>query len=86
MNKTSIAASTVRVRFFAAAKAEVGSGEATWGIPDGTTIAQALVAAGLERSAVIARSSFLVNGLAATRDAMLRDEDELDVLPPFAGG
>lgn len=39
----------------------------------------------LER--VCARSSFLVNGVRAARDsATLSPGDQLDILPPFAGG
>lgn len=42
-------------------------------------------ASSLER--VCSRSSFLVNGVRAARDsATLSPGDQLDVLPPFAGG
>ncbi|MGB3480984.1 MAG: MoaD/ThiS family protein [Mycobacterium sp.] len=76
----------VHVRFFAAAKAEFGSEGTTWEVPRGTTIETALVAANLHLSAVIARCSFLVNGIASRRNTILEDNDDLDVLPPFAGG
>ncbi|MGL3807921.1 MoaD/ThiS family protein [Paeniglutamicibacter sp. R2-26] len=36
---------------------------------------------------VLARCSFLVNGVSTqARDSVLKQTDELDVLPPFAGG
>jgi Molybdopterin converting factor, small subunit len=76
----------IRARFFAAAKAEIGTAQTSWQVPAGTTVRAALASAGLETSAVVARSSFLVNGIASDRETVLRDGDELDVLPPFAGG
>ncbi|MBY6382489.1 MoaD/ThiS family protein [Rhodococcus erythropolis] len=76
----------IRVRFFAAAKAEYGAEETTLSIPSECTVDDALALAGLEDSAVIRRSSFLVNGIASERSSELRNGDELDVLPPFAGG
>ncbi|MDZ4234882.1 MAG: MoaD/ThiS family protein [Dietzia sp.] len=76
----------VRVRFFAAAKAEAGRPEAVWSVPDGCTVAGAIGGAGFGASAVFGRSSFLLNGRAATREAALGQGDLLDVLPPFAGG
>jgi molybdopterin synthase sulfur carrier subunit len=71
----------VTVRFFAAARAAVGERTVTI---DATTIG-----AILDRfdDPVVARCSFLVNGV-ATRDSatVLVAGDEVDVLPPFAGG
>lgn len=74
------------MRFFAAAKTEFGSEDTIWEVPRGATIETALMAANLHRSAVMARCSFLVNGIASQRNMVLKDDDELDVLPPFAGG
>jgi molybdopterin synthase sulfur carrier subunit len=71
----------VEVRFFAAARAAVGS--STLSVPAGTLDS---VLAEFD-SPVISRCTFLVNGIAATvRSIMLVDGDQVDVLPPFAGG
>jgi len=71
----------VTLRFFAAARAAVGSPTAT--VPVGT-LASALAAFDFP---VIAKCSFLVNGIAETdRSRVLSDGDTVDVLPPFAGG
>lgn len=83
---------TVRIRYFAAAKAALGVGEETLDAAGSTvgdllderaTTAQDAAGAG----AVIARCSFILNRQATTdRSIVLADGDELDVLPPFAGG
>jgi molybdopterin synthase sulfur carrier subunit len=71
----------VTLRFFAAARAEVGT--ASLSRSPGTIEG---VLTGLD-SPVLARCTFLVNGIATTdRGAVLGDGDVLDVLPPFAGG
>jgi sulfur-carrier protein len=85
--------SKVTVRYWAAAKDAAGVAEE---IVDARTLAGVIVAA-LDRHeqdprlrAVLARSSFLVDGLAvAGRDAadvVLPDAAVIEVLPPFAGG
>ncbi len=80
----------VKVRFFAGAAAAAGVPEAKVDLPDGADVA-ALVAAlaaahGPALARVLQASTFLVDEVAAARDQFLRDDQEIDVLPPFAGG
>lgn len=82
---------TVRMRFFASARAATGLDELTVTLPEGATIAQVLSgldpAPGQPLDQVLARCSFLVNAVATTdRGTALGDGDVIDVLPPFAGG
>lgn len=71
----------VELHFFAAAREAVGM--STSSVSAGTL---AGVLAGFS-SPVIARCSFLVNGVATTDHTVeLVDGDRVDVLPPFAGG
>jgi molybdopterin synthase sulfur carrier subunit len=77
----------VQVRYFAAAKAATGVAEETRDLPDGATIGAFLDDLGSTSPAVFARCSFIVNGAATTdRARVLGHGDQLDVLPPFAGG
>jgi molybdopterin synthase sulfur carrier subunit len=71
----------VTLRFFAAARAEVGSAQvARPAAPIDGLLAEFA-------SPVVDRCSLLVNGVATTdRALLLVDGDTLDVLPPFAGG
>jgi molybdopterin synthase sulfur carrier subunit len=80
------------VRYFAAAAAGVGRTEDRREYATPVTIGSLL--ADVERSTtdekigtVLGRCSFIVNGV-TTRDRALQlvDGDQLDVLPPFAGG
>jgi molybdopterin synthase sulfur carrier subunit len=83
----------VTVRYWAAAKHAAGVAEETL---DAATLAEALTAAVARRAAaqefraVLARSSFLVNGKQAGGRAPeavpLADGAVVEVLPPFAGG
>lgn len=83
----------VTVRYWAAAKQLAGVAEERL---TASTLAEALAAATARRDgagefeAVLARSSFLVNGVqAGTRGpaTVVLDEDAvIEVLPPFAGG
>lgn len=84
---------TVTMRYWAAAKQAAGVAEETL---SAATLAEALAAARSRRSparefeAVLARSSFLVDGEQAARrqpgEVALRDGAVIEVLPPFAGG
>jgi molybdopterin synthase sulfur carrier subunit len=77
----------VQVRYFAAAKAATGMAEETRDLPDGATIGAFLADLASSSPAVFARCSFIVNGAATTdRERVLDHGDQLDVLPPFAGG
>lgn len=84
----------IEVRYFAAAAAGVGRATDRRRYEAPVTIGALL--ADVERSAgspdsrlgtVLGRCSFIVNGLTTRdRDRQLVDGDQLDVLPPFAGG
>jgi molybdopterin synthase sulfur carrier subunit len=83
----------VTMRYWAAAKQAAGVAEETL---TAATLAEALAAARSKRpaaaefEAVLARSSFLVDGEQAGRrhtdSVALRDGAVVEVLPPFAGG
>ena len=87
----------ITVRYYAAARAAAGVEAEPLEVPDGATLASALEAVravvrspepGAPRLAdVLRRCSFLVNEIAA-KDPLrpLAAGDQLDVLPPFAGG
>lgn len=85
----------VRVRYFAGARAAAGTPEETLhlAVPDSgsATVDDVLTAAmsarGDQLARVIAASSFLLDGTAVRdRGTAVADGQELDVLPPFAGG
>lgn len=83
----------VTVRYWAAAKQAAGVAQETL---SADTLAQALAAASARHSgeagfeAVLARSSFLIDGKQAGRQrpeaVALYDGAVIEVLPPFAGG
>jgi molybdopterin converting factor small subunit len=81
----------VTVRYWAAAKDAAGVPEAQ---VTGDTLAEAVAAAartgGAKLQAVLARSSFLIDGspvgLRAADSVLLADGNVIEVLPPFAGG
>ena len=78
---------TIAVRLFAGAAAEYGADATTVHARTLQGLVDALTAGASERAAqVIARSSFLVDGIARTdRGHALEDGARVDVLPPFAG-
>lgn len=88
----------MNVRYFAAARAAAGVDEERFDLADGGTLASLLDAIlAVERpeppagtpplARILARSSFLLNEVAArNRAAPLQPDDVVDVLPPFAGG
>ena len=94
MTETLTQVRTVRVRYFAGARAAAGVAEEDVRLDGTTTVAQVLAAIGGPRrpelGRVLAGCSFLLNGVAVhDRAATLPDTDEsveLDILPPFAGG
>lgn len=78
---------TIAVRYFAAAKAAVGTAEESVALPLGATVGRLVDTVGATRSDVFSRCSFIVNDRATTdRSLPLADGDRVDVLPPFAGG
>jgi sulfur-carrier protein len=88
----------MNVRYFAAARAAAGVEEERFELSDGDTLETLLEAIlAVERPEppagtpplprVLSRSSFLLNEVAVRNgSAVLRPDDVVDVLPPFAGG
>lgn len=82
---------TVRVRYFAGARAASGVAEESIQLPAGATVRDVLADLtarhGDRLATVLAASSFLLDGVAVrNRGVTLDDGVGLDVLPPFAGG
>lgn len=84
----------VTIRYFAAARAARGLQQEQL---DWTGSLQGLVdslaaehpeqtAGGMTLGQIFERCTFLVNGRRAERAADLQEGDQLDILPPFAGG
>lgn len=82
---------TVRVRYFAGARAAAGRDEESVAVPAGSTVDDLVLTLstryGDRLSRVLTASSFLLDGI-AVRDRMvtLNNGAAIDVLPPFAGG
>lgn len=79
----------VRVKLFAVLKERAGVGELSLDLPDGTNVSSA--AAALKEklptiAAFLERSAFAVNRDYADGTTLLRDGDELAVIPPVSGG
>ena len=83
-----IAESMILVRYFAAARAAAGCPEEKVAATTLDDMMATISSRHGERlAAVLAASSFLVDGLAShDRSAALPDGATVDVLPPFAGG
>ncbi|MGH8881130.1 MAG: MoaD/ThiS family protein [Stackebrandtia sp.] len=82
---------TIRVRYFAGAKAAAGVAEESVDVQAGSTISDVLMTLGtrhgeaLER--VLTAASYLVDGVAVRdKSNVVTERIRLDVLPPFAGG
>lgn len=75
------------VRFFAAAKAALGRASESSTADSIGELERELVARAPDAAPVLARCSYLVDGV-STRDraTSLRGVSRVDVLPPFAGG
>ncbi len=89
------AAVSVRVRYFAGARAAAGIGEETLRVSPGSggavgaaEVIEAISTAHAESLArVLASCSFLLDGVAVRdRTVEVAEGAEFDVLPPFAGG
>jgi molybdopterin synthase sulfur carrier subunit len=79
----------VRLRFFASLRERLRMGEAEWTLPDGATVGalwRELCArhAGLDEMS--GSISFAVNREYADREAVLREGDEVALIPPVSGG
>src|SRR5699024_4043 len=82
---------TVRVRFFAAARAAAGTDSEQLSLAANTSVADAVHALHerfpAELGRILTAASFLLDGVAVRdRSTTLPADTELDVLPPFAGG
>ncbi|KQQ00710.1 MULTISPECIES: MoaD/ThiS family protein [unclassified Rathayibacter] len=79
---------SVRVRYFAAAKAALGrAGDDFDDLHDLGALEARLIASVPSAADVLARCTYLVGGVSTTdRATPLAAETTVDVLPPFAGG
>ncbi|HEY7048967.1 MAG TPA: MoaD/ThiS family protein [Jatrophihabitantaceae bacterium] len=73
------------MRFWAGARRAAGHAEEATQAPTLAALRDEL-AARPDLAAIVAASSFLVDGLAVADDAPLPPSATIDVLPPFAGG
>ena len=83
-------AASVRVRYFAGARAAAGTEQEDVPLPDDATVGglvdELAARHGPALARVLAASSFLVDEVVSRRDRALGDGAAVDVLPPFAGG
>jgi len=80
---------TVRVKFFAILRDKAGVAELPLALPDGASVADAVetLSARLpDLRPYLPRAAAAVNLARATPDAILKDNDELALLPPVSGG
>lgn len=79
----------IHVRFFASHREKLGTDRLSIDLPDGATV-EDLTMALLDRSPdlgpVMDAARFAVNREYATRSTILRDGDEVALIPPVAGG
>ncbi|HSD11118.1 MAG TPA: molybdopterin converting factor subunit 1 [Candidatus Binatia bacterium] len=79
----------VHLRFFASLRERLGRGEMELTLPEGATIAalwECLCAENASLAEVGASLSFALNREYVDRDAVLRDGDEVALIPPVSGG
>ena len=80
----------VTVLFFASARDAAGRSKLQLGIPEGTTVSEMADRLSQEfgpaLGSLMARCALWVNGDPATSSTVLREGDELAVLPPVSGG
>jgi molybdopterin synthase sulfur carrier subunit len=82
---------TIRVRYWAGAKAAAGVAEENVSVQPESTLGDVLATLGARHGETLQRvltaASYLVDGVAARdKSDLITDGIELDVLPPFAGG
>lgn len=81
---------SIIVRFFAAARDAAGAETAVLTLPAGSTVDDAmgeLCGQGPQMGRVLQKCTLLLDGMAVRdRAAVLRADQTVDVLPPFAGG
>ena len=79
----------VRVKLFAIVKERAGVAEAAMELPDGATVAAAARALNEKFPAIadfLRRAAYAVNREYVDAATVLRDGDELAVIPPVSGG
>ena len=79
----------IEVRLFATYREIVGEGQLAWTLRDGTTVGQLVEAVLTKYPRLLGhRSSMLlvVNHEVVRSDAVLREGDEVALLPPVSGG
>lgn len=81
----------VQVNYYASARAAAGADSEAVAMPDGATLDDLVARLAADHPGKLARvlsmASFLINGVATTdRRRALADGEQVDVLPPFAGG
>ena len=80
---------TIKVKLFAVVREQAGHSELRLDLPAGATVAAARDALAAAVPAVkdhLRRCAFAVNQTYAAADSVLRDGDELAVIPPVSGG
>ena len=80
---------TIRVKLFAILRERAGSGEVEIELPDGSTVGDASLALAKQLPALephLRRVAFAVNQSYVDRAMVLRDADELALIPPVSGG
>lgn len=81
---------TITIRYFAAARAAAGFETELLSCPTGTTVhtlVDQLADRGTELAKVLARCSYLLDGVAVRdKNVAIPTHATVDVLPPFAGG
>lgn len=80
---------TVRVRFFAAPREAIGTGEIEWKVPSGTTVGELIDQLQKEHPVLRAYTRFIsvaVNRAYTGMQTKLHDGDEIACLPPVGGG
>jgi len=89
MGEVGSAEQTVTVRYWAAAREAAGVDREPLALGEDATVSDAVaaaVAAHPDLARIASVATFLVDGRAAGRDAVLASGATLEVLPPFAGG
>ena len=84
--QTVATATTVTVRYWAAARAAAGTDSETLTGVTVREVVDAAVAAHSDLARVAAVATFLLDGRSVTRDEPVPDGATVEVLPPFAGG
>jgi molybdopterin converting factor small subunit len=81
---------SVRVRYFAGARAAAGTQQESVALCGEATVAGLIEVLtdrhGGHLAQVLAASTFLIDEVAGGPERVLRDRTQIDVLPPFAGG